>query len=170
MADVSDNQKKAQNVDISRLSIKEKQTLRDFDINQLGLEELKLRCAILEQESRSKDRTIQGQNITIQTLSAQNFALRDLLKQVENFEHGLFSGDKWKRLKERITERLKEISSGKNKNVGVLDQDQQISIFRDLLEQVLNLETGLFGGGKLNEMKNEIRKAFDTIKGKNAQR
>lgn len=88
--------------------------LIDMKNEDLSREELIQKLAIIEGMLRSKDRTIQGQNATIQTLTANNLMMRDLLEQVKAYEPNLFNRGKFERLKERIIEKLDELR-GRNR-------------------------------------------------------
>ena len=75
----------------------------------LSRDELIKKIELMDTIISSKAQTIRGQNFTIQTITAQNLAMRDLLEQVKNFTPGLFSGGKWKELKTKIFETLDRI-------------------------------------------------------------
>ena len=83
--------------------------LIDMKNEDLSREELIQKLAIIEGMLRSKDRTIQGQNVAIQTLTANNLMMLDLLEQVKAYEPNLFNRSKFERLKERIIEKLDEM-------------------------------------------------------------
>ena len=87
---------------------------------------------------RHKLRMIQGQNYTIQTLTAQNFMFRDLLKKVLNLKSGLFCGTALAGLQSLISDKLKE-RLGKGQSFTEEQLIEQNVTLRDIVEQLLNL-------------------------------
>ena len=75
----------------------------------LTREELLKKLKYTEELLNAKDRTIRGQNFTIQTLTAQNLAMRDLLEQIKNFTPGFFNGGKWTKIKDSIISMLDRV-------------------------------------------------------------
>ncbi len=112
-----------------------------------------------------KDRMIQGQNNTIQTLTAQNFMFRDLLKKVLDLKPTFSNKGDLIELQERIQEKLKERAvKGQNSTLDSLIE--QNVILRDLVEQFLNLKIGMFSLGKLTNFQSIARKTFDKLRGR----
>ena len=129
----------------------------------LSREDLINKVKQLETLLIGKDRTIQGQNDTIQALTAQKFMFLDLLNKVLDLKPGFFNKNDLIELQERIREKLKErVIRGQNSDA----LTEQNVILRDLVEQFLNLKIGLFNLGKLTEFQELARKTFDRIRGK----
>lgn len=129
----------------------------------LSREDLINKVKQLETLLIGKDRTIQGQNNTIQALTAQKFMFLDLLNKVLDLKPGFFNKNDLIELQERIREKLKErVIRGQNSDA----LTEQNVILRDLVEQFLNLKIGLFNLGKLTEFQELARKTFDRIRGK----
>lgn len=84
-------------------------SLLDMKNEELSREELIKKLEIVESMLRAKDRTIQGQNVAVQTLTANNLMMRDLLEQFANYKPGLFNGGKLTRLQEIVREKLDEM-------------------------------------------------------------
>ena len=129
----------------------------------LSREDLINKVKQLEALLIGKDRTIQGQNNTIQALTSQKFMFLDLLNKVLDLKPGFFNKDDLIELQERIREKLKErVIRGQNSDA----LTEQNVILRDLVEQFLNLKIGLFNLGKLTEFQELARKTFDRIRGR----
>ena len=75
----------------------------------LTREELLKKLKYTEELLNAKDRTIRGQNFTIQTLTAQNLAMRDLLEQIKNFTPGFFNGGKWTKIQKAVISLLDRV-------------------------------------------------------------
>lgn len=129
----------------------------------LSREDLINKVKQLEALLIGKDRTIQGQNNTIQALTAQKFMFLNLLHKVLDLKPGFFNKDDLIELQERIREKLKErVIRGQNSDA----LTEQNVILRDLVEQFLNLKIGLFNLGKLTEFQELARKTLDRIRGR----
>lgn len=129
----------------------------------LSREDLINKVKQLEALLIGKDRTIQGQNNTIQALTAQKFMFLNLLNKVLDLKPGFFNKDDLIELQERIREKLKErVIRGQNSDA----LTEQNVILRDLVEQFLNLKIGLFNLGKLTEFQELARKTLDRIRGR----
>ena len=75
----------------------------------LTRDELLKKLKFMESIVEAKERTIRGQNFTIQTITAQNLAMRDLLEQIKNFTPGFFNGGKWAKIKDSIISVLDKV-------------------------------------------------------------
>lgn len=75
----------------------------------LTRDELLKKLKYTEDLLNAKERTIRGQNFTIQTITAQNLAMRDLLEQIKNFTPGFFNGGKWAKIKDSIISMLDKV-------------------------------------------------------------
>ena len=141
--------------------------ITDSKTESLTREGLIKKLKQLESLLTNKDRMIQGQNNTIQTLTAQNFMFRDLLKKVLDLKPGFFGFAKGEfiELQERIREKLKERTT-KAPNSTLDSLTEQNVILRDLVEQFLNLKIGLGNLSKLTAFQTLARKTFDKLRGR----
>ena len=141
--------------------------ITDSNTESLTREDLIKKLKQLESLLTNKDRMIQGQNNTIQTLTAQNFMFRDLLNKVLDLKPGFFGFAKGEfiELQERIREKLKERTT-KAPNSTLDSLTEQNVILRDLVEQFLNLKIGLGNLGKLTAFQTLARKTFDKLRGR----
>ena len=112
-----------------------------------------------------KERIIQGQNRTIQTLTAQNLLFRELLKKVLELKTGLFGRDKFVELQKIIRDKLNSVVI-KNQASSTEILTEQNLILSDLIEQFLNMEIGLFNIGKIKNFQQTVRTAFDELRGR----
>ena len=112
-----------------------------------------------------KDRIIQGQNKTIQTLTAQNLLFRELLNKVLELKNGLFGGGKLVELQKIIRDKLNGVII-KNQASSTEILTEQNLILRDLIEQFLNMEIGLFNISNIKNFQQTVRNAFDKIRGR----
>lgn len=139
--------------------------ITDNDTENLIHEDLIKKVKQLESLLTNKDRMIQGQNNTIQTLTEQNFIFRDLLKKVLDLKPGFFgfdSGD-FIELQECIREKLKErITKAQNSTLDALTE--QNVILRDLIEQFLNMKIGAFRMGKLTAFQALARETLNKLR------
>lgn len=111
-----------------------------------------------------KDRIIQGQNKTIQTLTAQNLLFRELLKKVLELKIGLFGRDDFTKLQKTIQDKLNSVVGNSKSNLENLTE--QNLILRDLVEQFLSIEVSLFNMSKITNCQNTVRTAFDKLRGR----
>ena len=141
--------------------------ITDSKTESLTREDLIKKLKQLESILTNKDRMIQGQNNTIQTLTAQNFMFRDLLNKVLDLKPGFFGFAKGEviELQERIREKLKERTT-KAPNSTLDSLTEQNVILRDLVEQFLNLKIGVFSLGKLIAFQALARRTFDKLRGR----
>ena len=112
-----------------------------------------------------KDRIIQGQNKTIQTLTAQNLLFRELLNKVLELKNGLFGGGKLVELQKVIRDKLNGVII-KNQASSTEILTEQNLILRDLIEQFLNMEIGLFNISNIKNFQKIASNAFDKIRGR----
>ncbi len=139
----------------------------DSNTESLTREDLIKKVKQLESLLIGKDRMIQGQNNTIQTLTVQNFMFRDLLKKVLDLKPGFFGFAKGEfiELQERIREKLKERTT-KAQNSTLDSLTEQNVILRDLVEQFLNLKIGVFSLGKLTNFQSIARETLNKLRGR----
>ena len=111
-----------------------------------------------------KDRIIQGQNKTIQTLTAQNLMFRELLKKVLELKIGVFGRDEFTKLQKTIQDKLNSVVGNAKSNFEHLLEENLI--LRDLVEQFLGLEIGLFNASKVANFQKTARATFDKLRGR----
>ncbi len=130
---------------------------------ELNQEQLIKKLTYLESLVSCKDRTIQGQNGAIQTLTAQNLMFRDLLKEVLDLKISFFNKDKLALLQKKIQEKLNEcVNKRQVSSVEVLME--QNSILRDLAEQLLSLKISIFNMSNLTKLQEYARKKLDDMR------
>ncbi len=112
-----------------------------------------------------KDRIIQGQNKTIRTLTAQNLLFRELLKKVLELKIGLFDRAKFIELQKIIQNKLNSVVI-KNQASSIDILTEQNSTLRDLIEQFLNINIGLFNISEIKNFQQTVRTVFDKIRGR----
>ena len=112
-----------------------------------------------------KDRIIQGQNKTIQTLTAQNLLFRELLNKVLELKNGLFGSGKLVELQKIIRDKLNGVII-KNQASSTEILTEQNLILCDLIEQFLNMEIGLFNISNIKNFQKIASNAFDKIRGR----
>lgn len=112
-----------------------------------------------------KDRIIQGQNNTIQTLTAQNLMFRDLLKKVLDLKIGFFNKDELTILQKHIQEKLNEWVTKRQASSAEMLTEQNL-ILRDLVEQLSNIKLGLFDKSAFFNLQKYAKKVLDEFRGR----
>lgn len=111
----------------------------------------------------SKDRIIQGQNKTIQTLTAQNLLFRELLNKVVGLKIGLLNKNELTKLQKIIRDKLNGIVIKNHASSTEILTEQNL-ILRDIVEQLLNLKVGMFSVKPLTKLQEFARKKLDEMR------
>ena len=89
---------------------------------------------------------------------------RELLKKVLELKIGVFGRDEFTKLQKTIQDKLNSVVGNAKSNFEHLLEENLI--LRDLVEQFLGLEIGLFNASKVANFQKTARATFDKLRGR----